>query len=156
MRSGTLAPALIVALGAAAEIAGRERVAEAERLAAHAALFLGRLTRSLEGVTVHGDRTNRIPGNLNIGFAGVSALDLMAALPDLALSVGSACTSAEVEPSYVLTALGLDGTTAASAVRVGFGRFTTEAELVRAADRLAGAVTALRAAGLQPALEAAT
>ena len=156
LRSGTLAPALIVALGAAAEIAGRERVAEAERLAAHAALFLGRLTRSLEGVTVHGDRTNRIPGNLNIGFAGVSALDLMAALPDLALSVGSACTSAEVEPSYVLTALGLDGTTAASAVRVGFGRFTTEAELVRAADRLAGAVTALRAAGLQPALEAAT
>ena len=156
LRSGTLAPALIVALGEAAEIAGRERAAEATRLADLAASFLGRLTRGLDGVMVHGDRANRIPGNLNIGFAGVSALDLMAAVPELALSVGSACTSAEVEPSYVLSALGLDDRTAASAVRVGFGRFTTEVELRRAADRLVAAVTGLRAAGLQPELEAAT
>jgi cysteine desulfurase len=147
---------LIVALGEAAEIAGRERAAEAERLAGLRALFLATADAAARGRHGPWRFTNRIPGNLNLGFAGVSALDLMAALPDLALSVGSACTSAEVEPSYVLTALGLDGTTAASAVRVGFGRFTTEAELVRAADRLAGAVTALRAAGLQPALEAAT
>ena len=156
LRSGTLAPALIVALGEAAEIAGREMAAEAARLADLAASFLGRLTRSLDGISVHGDKANRIAGNLNIGFAGVSALDLMAAVPDLALSVGSACTSAEVEPSYVLSALGLDNGTAASAVRVGFGRFTTQAELLRAADRLTGAVTGLRAMGLQPVPEAAT
>ena len=96
LRSGTLAPALIVALGEAAEIAGREMAAEAARLADLAALFLERLG---PGVAVHGDRRARIPGNLNIGFAGVPALDLMAAVPELALSVGSACTSAEVEPS---------------------------------------------------------
>ncbi len=156
LRSGTLAPALIVALGEAAEIAGREMADEAARLAGLAELFLTALTRSLDGVTIHGDLANRIPGNLNIGFAGVSALDLMAALPELALSVGSACTSAEVEPSYVLSALGLDGAVAGSAVRIGFGRFTTEAELMRAARRLADAVAGLRDAGLQPVLETAT
>jgi cysteine desulfurase len=156
LRSGTLAPALIVGLGTAAEIAGREMAAEAARLADLAGLFLGRLTQAVPGITVHGDRDARIPGNLNIGFAGVSALDLMAAVPELALSVGSACTSAEVEPSYVLSALGLDDASAASAVRIGFGRFTTEAELVRAADRLALAVAGLRAPGLRPALEGAT
>jgi cysteine desulfurase len=155
LRAGTLAPALIVALGEAAEIAGGEMGAEALRLAGLAALFLGRLART-GGLRVHGDRSARIPGNLNVGFDGVSALDLMAAVPELAVSVGSACTSAEVEPSYVLSALGLDAATAASALRIGFGRFTTEAELVRAADRLAGAVAGLRAAGLQPMLESAT
>ena len=153
LRSGTLAPALIVALGEAAEIAGREMTAEAARLADLAALFLERLG---PGVAVHGDRRARIPGNLNIGFAGVPALDLMAAVPELALSVGSACTSAEVEPSYVLSALGLDAAAAGAALRIGFGRFTTEAELLRAADRLRLAVAGLRAAGLQPVPERAT
>jgi cysteine desulfurase len=153
LRSGTLAPALIVALGEAAEIAGREMTAEAARLAALAALFLERLG---PGVAVHGDRRARIPGNLNIGFAGVPALDLMAAVPELAMSVGSACTSAEVEPSYVLSALGLDAAAAGAALRIGFGRFTTEAELLRAADRLRLAVAGLRAAGLQPVPERAT
>lgn len=153
LRSGTLAPALIVGLGEAAEIAAREMAAEAARLADLAALFLARLG---PGVAVHGHRTARIPGNLNIGFDGVAAQGLMAAVPELALSVGSACTSAEVEPSYVLSAMGLDGAAAASAVRIGFGRFTTEAELLRAADRLEAAVAGLRAAGLRPALERAT
>ena len=153
LRSGTLAPALIVALGEAAEIASREMTAEAARLADLAALFLARLGA---GVRIHGDRTARIAGNLNIGFDGIRAQDLMAAVPDLAMSVGSACTSAEVEPSYVLSALGLDNAAAASAVRIGFGRFTTEAELRRAADRLRAAVAGLRAPGLQPALERAT
>jgi len=153
LRSGTLAPALIVALGEAAEIAGRDMSAEAARLADLAAAFLARLG---PGVTVHGDRTRRIPGNLSLGFDGVRAQDLMAAVPDLALSVGSACTSAEVEPSYVLSALGLDNAAAASAVRIGFGRFTTQAELRRAADRLRAAVAGLRAPDLQPVLERAT
>ena len=153
LRSGTLAPALSVALGEAAEIAGREMTGEAARLADLAAGFLGRLG---PGVIVHGAREPRIPGNLNLGFAGVSSFDLMAAVPELALSVGSACTSAEVEPSYVLTALGLDAATAGAAVRIGIGRFTTEAELLRAADRIRGAVAGLRASGLRPVLESAT
>jgi cysteine desulfurase len=155
LRSGTLPPALTVALGEAAAIAGREMGTEAARLASLAERFLARLG-PIGGLRIHGDRTARIPGNLNIGFDGVSALDLMAALPDIAVSVGSACTSAAVEPSYVLSALGLDDATAASALRIGFGRFTTEAELVRAADRLATAVAGLRAVGLQPMLERAT
>jgi len=153
LRSGTLAPALIVGLGEAAEIAGREMAAEAARLADLSALFLARLGPD---VTVHGHRTRRIAGNLNLGFAGVGALTLMGLVPELALSVGSACTSAEVEPSYVLSALGLDRGTAASAVRVGLGRFTTEAEVLRAADRIKAAVAGLRAAGLRPVLERAT
>lgn len=153
LRSGTLAPALVVALGAAAEIAGREMSAEAARLAALAAGFLARLG---DGVTVNGDRTRRIPGNLNLGFDGVRAQDLMAVVSDLALSVGSACTSAELEPSYVLSALGLDRAAAGSAVRIGFGRFTTEAELRSAADLLRAALSVLRAPDLQPVLEGAT
>jgi cysteine desulfurase len=154
LRSGTLAPALVVGLGEAAAIAGREMTAEQARLGDLAALFLRRLGNA--GFTIHGDRQARLPGNLNIGFDGVAALDLIAAVPELAMSVGSACTSAEVEPSYVLTALGLDAATAGEAIRIGFGRFTTGAELTHAADRLKAAVAGLRAAGLQPALERAT
>jgi cysteine desulfurase len=112
LRSGTLAPALIVGLGEAAEIAGREMAADAARLAELSALFLARLGPD---VTVHGHRRQRIAGNLNLGFDGVGAMTLMGLVPELALSVGSACTSAEVEPSYVLTALGIDRGTAASA-----------------------------------------
>ena len=154
LRSGTLAPALTVALGEAAAIAGAEMAAETARLAGLAEAFLARLGNI--GFSVHGDRQARIPGNLNIGFDGVQAVELMPSVPELALSVGSACTSAEVEPSYVLTALGLDAGRAGEAVRIGFGRFTTEDELLAAADRLKSAVAGLRALGLQPALARAT
>jgi cysteine desulfurase len=156
LRSGTLAPALTVALGAAAEIAGKEMATEASRLADLAILFLDRLDRALDAVTINGDRRCRIPGNLNLAFAGVAAADIMAAVPDLALSVGSACTSAEVEPSYVLAALGLDDRAAAASVRIGFGRFTTKAEVLRAADRLIDAVAGLRPAALPRQTENAT
>ncbi|GGF32078.1 cysteine desulfurase IscS [Aliidongia dinghuensis] len=156
LRSGTLAPAQVVALGASAEIAGREMAVESQRLAGLATRFLARLDGVPGGFVIHGDRVHRIPGNLNIGFPGIAALELMAAVPELALSVGSACTSAEVEPSYVLSALGLDAATAGSALRIGFGRFTSAAEIDRAADRLASAVAGLRGTGLQAALETAT
>ena len=96
-------------------------------------------------MTLNGDAERRLPGNLNLSFAGVAALDLLSALPGVALSTGSACTSASVEPSYVLKALGLDDAPANEAVRIGFGRFTTAAEIDRAADEIAGAVLALRA-----------
>jgi cysteine desulfurase len=156
LRSGTIAPALTVGLGAAAAIAGQEMAAEAVRLADLATLFFGRLDQALDGIALNGDRRHRFPGNLNLAFAGAVATEIMAAAPELALSVGSACTSAAVEPSYVLSALGLDERTAAASLRIGFGRFTTEAEVLRAADRLVEVVAGLRAAGLPRPPENAT
>ena len=144
-RSGTLSPALCVALGRAAELAAAEMASETERLAGLAARFKAGLAARLDGVRLYGDAERRLSGNLNLGFAGVAALDLLAALPDVALSTGSACSSAEIEPSYVLRALGLDAADANGAIRIGFGRFTTETEIDRAVERIAAAVTALRA-----------
>ena len=86
----------------------------------------------------------RIPGNLNVGFPGIDADRLLAALPELSLSTGSACSSAAVEPSYVLAALGLDAAAARGAVRIGLGRFTTEAEVDFAVERLVAGVRSLR------------
>lgn len=144
LRSGTLSPALCVALGAAAEFAVAEREDESRRLAALSRRFRAGLAARLDGIDLNGDAERRLPGNLNLSFQGVAALDLLAALPDIGLSTGSACSSAEVEASYVLKALGLDRARAEGAVRIGFGRFTTEAEIDRAVDRIAGAVGQLR------------
>ena len=112
--------------------------AEAERLAGLNARLMRRLTERLDGLTLNGDAERRIPGNLNIGFAGVAAEALMEACPGLALSTGSACTSASVEPSYVLRALGLTDEAAGSSLRIGLGRFTGGGDL------FGGAVTRLR------------
>jgi cysteine desulfurase len=144
LRSGTLAPALCVALGQAAALAMAEAEAEAARLQALSRRLRARLAARLDDIELNGDAERRLPGNLNLGFAGVPALDLIAALPELALSTGSACSSAEIAPSYVLKALGLDDERAGRAVRIGFGRFTTDAEIDRAADLIAGAVARLR------------
>ena len=95
---------------------------------------------------MNGDRAERIPGNLNIAFEGLSAEGLIGALPDVALATGSACTSASVEPSYVLRALGLPDELAVASLRVGFGRETTLAEVETAARRIAAAVRQMRAA----------
>ena len=143
-RSGTLSPALSVALGTAAALAASEGGAEAERLWTLSRRFRDGLAARVEGVSLNGHSEQRLPGNLNLRFAGVAALDLLAALPDLALSTGSACSSAEVEPSYVIKALGLDRDTANGAFRIGLGRFTTEAQIDRAVERMAEAVTRLR------------
>ena len=98
---------------------------------------------------MNGSMNRRVPGNLNVGFPGIDAEALMRALGDVAISTGSACTSASVEPSYVLRALGLDDASAGACIRVGFGRFTTEAEVDAAAVSIAAAVTAQR--GERPA-----
>lgn len=146
LRSGTLSPALCVGLGAAARIARDEMTAEAARLEMLAARFLA----GLDGAGTlarHGHPQRRIPGNLNLSFAGVRAADIMARLPRLALSTGSACTSAAVESSYVLAALGVDPERAAGALRIGFGRFTTEAEIDAAAAALSDAVRSLAGHG---------
>ena len=148
-RSGTLPVPLAVALGDAAAIADAELAAEAARLADLRDRMLARLRAEHGDLFVNGSMNRRVPGNLNVGFPGIDAEALMRALGDVAISTGSACTSASVEPSYVLRALGLDDASAGACIRVGFGRFTTEAEVDAAAVSIAAAVTAQR--GERPA-----
>ncbi|MFQ5618708.1 MAG: IscS subfamily cysteine desulfurase [Rhodospirillales bacterium] len=147
MRSGTLPTPLCVGLGEACAIAGREMGDEAERVAALRDRFYKGITGRLARVRLNGDAERRIPGNLNLSFAGVDNEGLMAGIKDLAVSSGSACTSASVEPSYVLRAIGLDDGLARGAIRIGFGRFTTEDDVDYAVDRIAGEVERLRRTG---------
>ncbi|MCH8835518.1 MAG: IscS subfamily cysteine desulfurase [Proteobacteria bacterium] len=147
LRSGTLPTPLCVGLGEACAIAGREMGDEAERVAALRDRFYKGITGRLPGVHLNGDAERRIPGNLNLSFADVDSEGLMAGIKDLAVSSGSACTSASVEPSYVLRAIGLDDGLARGAIRVGFGRFTTEDDVDFAVDRIAGEVERLRRTG---------
>jgi cysteine desulfurase len=144
MRSGTLPTPLIVGLGEACRIAGEEMVAEAERLRGLRNRLLNGVTARLPEVYVNGDLEQRIPGNLNISFAFVEGEGLMMGVKDLAVSSGSACTSASLEPSYVLRALGLDAEMAHTSLRIGMGRFTTEEEIDYAVDHIVEAVTRLR------------
>ncbi len=153
MRSGTLPVPLVVALGEAADVAVEGLAREGEKLAALRARMLTRLQDSLDGVFVNGSMEHRVPGNLNVGFTGVNAETLMADLPELAISAGSACTSASVEPSYVLKALGMSDADAGASVRVGFGRFTTENEVDAAAEMIVRAVQEQRAGGSARAAE---
>ena len=150
-RSGTLAPALCVGLGTACRLAGEGMAEEARRLTGLRERLSAGLKQRLEGVVVNGHPGQRLPGNLNLSFAGIDAEALIEALPGLALSTGSACTSASVEPSYVLTALGLEDTLAASSIRIGLGRGTTGAEVTAAMEQIAEAVTRLRGQGSRAA-----
>ncbi len=145
-RSGTLAPPLVVGFGKAAALARHEGGAEAERLWHLHRRLKAALQAGIPGVVFNGDPERRIPGNLSVTLPGVVALALLQALPELALSTGSACTSAEVESSYVLRAIGLDDQAAQATLRLGFGRMTTEAEIDFAAERLVSAVRQLKAA----------
>ena len=146
MRSGTLAPHQLVGMGEAFALAGAEMAAENRRMAAlHAQLLEG--LANLDGVFVNGSTEHRVPHNLNLAFAGVDGELLLLALRDLALSTGSACTSASVEPSYVLRAIGLSDELAHSSSRLSLGRCTTEADVQQAAEVLCNAVLKLRKAG---------
>lgn len=144
LRSGTLAVPLCVGLGKASEIASRDMDEEAMRLKAFRDRFLGAIMNRVSDVTVNGDWDHRIPGNINLSFSGIQAKDLMAGLRELAVSTGSACTSASVEPSYVLRALGLSDDLAQASIRIGLGRFTTEAEVDFAAEKITAEVDRLR------------
>ncbi len=147
MRSGTLPAPLCVGLGAACEIARREMDDEGARLAALRDRLLAGLAAAVPGLAVNGDLGARLPGNLNVAFKGLDGDALLAALrEDLAASTGSACTSAAVEPSYVLRALGLDDAEARSSIRFAVGRFTTEAEIDFAVAAIADAAARLGAA----------
>jgi cysteine desulfurase len=146
LRPGTLPVPLIVGFGRAAEIAVAERECEAARLLALRERLLTALRDALSGISVHGDLADRLPGNLNLGFEGIEADALLASLRDLALSTGSACSSARAEPSHVLVALGLPPAEVLASVRIGLGRGTTVAEVDAAATGIVAAVRNLRAA----------
>jgi cysteine desulfurase len=143
MRSGTLAVPLIVGLGKAAELAAAEMDAEAIKLTALRDKLYRGLSSRLTETYVNGSMEHRLPGNLNISFAFVEGESLLMALKDFAVSSGSACTSASLEPSYVLRALGVGEELAHTSIRFGLGRFNTEAEVdyvieivVRSVERL--------------------
>lgn len=144
MRSGTLSTPLCVGLGKACAIAAAEMVKENQTLFALRDRFYQRIISELEEVYVNGDFDKRIPGNLNISFAHVEGEGLMMGIKDLAVSSGSACTSASLEPSYVLRALGVEVEMAHTSLRIGFGRFTTEEEVDSAAEKIIREVQRLR------------
>jgi cysteine desulfurase len=143
-RSGTLPTPLCVGLGEAAEICLKEMDAEATRLKKLQDRMLSGLRAKLTDIVVNGDLEQRIPGNLNISFAYVEGESLMMGIKNLAVSSGSACTSASLEPSYVLRALGVEEEMAHTSLRIGLGRFTTEHEVDTAVDELVRHVTKLR------------
>ena len=128
MRSGTLPGALCVGFGAACEIAQSDMAADNERLRRLRDRLLDGLS-DIPDIYVNGDLERRFPGNLNISFAYIEGESMLMALKDLAVSSGSACTSASLEPSYVLRALGVDEELAHTSIRIGIGRFTTESEI---------------------------
>jgi cysteine desulfurase len=149
LRAGTLPAPLIVGLGAAVRLCQAEQAAEGERLLGLRDRLLYRLQRTLPGVVVNGSLAARIPGNLNLTFPAASAAALMAAVPDLCVSTGSACSSAAIEPSYVLRAIGLSDAAAARTLRIGIGRFTSAADIDFAADALADAHARLAPAQIE-------
>ncbi|MEI8320677.1 MAG: IscS subfamily cysteine desulfurase [Alphaproteobacteria bacterium] len=144
MRSGTLSPALCVGLGEASVLAAQEMVTENQRLKKLRDLFYETIMGALPNVYLNGDLEQRIPGNLNLSFAYVEGEGLMMGIKNLCVSSGSACTSASLEPSYVLKALGVGEDLAHTSLRIGFSRFTTEQEVVDAAQQIIKAVQKLR------------
>jgi cysteine desulfurase len=144
MRSGTLNVPGIVGLGAACELAAAELESEAIRLTALRNRLQAKLEAGIDRVRVNGSQQQRLPGNLNMTFEHVDSETLMMGLKDVALSSGSACSSAKIEPSHVLRALGLDEEAAHSSIRFGLGRFNTEEEVDYVAERLVDVVKKLR------------
>jgi cysteine desulfurase len=143
-RSGTLPTPLCVGIGEACEIAMKEMDAEAKRLTKLRDRMLKGLQSKLTDIVINGDLEHRIPGNLNISFAYVEGESLMMGIKNLSVSSGSACTSASLEPSYVLRALGVEEEMAHTSLRIGLGRFTTEHEVDTAVDELVRHVNKLR------------
>ncbi len=143
MRSGTLATHQIVGMGEAAAIGMEEMESERDRvMALRERLWLG--VKDLEAVQINGDLHQRLPGALNISFSFVEGESLIMSLKDLAISSGSACTSASLEPSYVLRALGLSDELAHSSLRFSIGRFTTKEDVDLAVEQLVHSVEKLR------------
>jgi cysteine desulfurase len=150
MRSGTLNVPAIVGMGKALEIA-RQEMEEHRR---HAASLRDRLREKilsqLDGVFLNGHPRLRLPNNLHLSFARVEAEDLLREIPEIAVSTGAACSSASLEPSHVMSALGLGTERAQSSIRFGITRFNTEEEVDTVADRVTQGVRKLRAVAVQP------
>ena len=144
LRSGTLPVPSIVGFGEACAIAAREMETESARLAALRDRLRARLEAELEDVHVNGSIEHRLPNNLNMSFRGVDSESLLIGLHDVALSSGSACSSATIEPSHVLRALGIGEELARGAIRFGLGRFNTEEEVDYVAGRMVEVVRRLR------------
>ena len=144
MRSGTLSPALCVGLGAACRICNEEMVQENQRLNKLKDMFYDGIRNSCKDVYLNGSSKDRIPGNLNLSFAYVEGESLMMGIKDLSVSSGSACTSASLEPSYVLRALGVEEELAHTSLRIGLGRFTTEDHVKKAVKDIVSEVNRLR------------
>lgn len=154
LRSGTLPVPLVVGFGEACRIAARQGVAEANRLAGLRDRLLDRLRSSIPGLRVNGSMTDRLPGNLNLLFPHAAAAAMIAACPDLCLSTGSACASGGLAPSYVLQAIGLSDRDARCSLRLGLGRFTSAADVDRAAARLGEAYAQVATARSPRSVEA--
>jgi cysteine desulfurase len=144
MRSGTLNVPGIVGLGIACELGQKEMGGEAERLMGLRERLRTGLVQQLEDVYINGDPVRRLPGNLNMSFAYIDGESLMMGLKEIAVSTGSACTSASLEPSHVLKALGLDDSLAHASIRFGVGRFNTAEEIEYTIGRVAEEVHRLR------------
>jgi cysteine desulfurase len=144
MRSGTLNVPGIVGLGAACEICQNEMVGEAERERELRDYLREKLEKALDYTQVNGNMEHHLPGNLNMSFVYVEGESLLMGINDIAVSSGSACTSATLEPSYVLKALGLGDEIAHSSIRFGLGRFNTKAEVDYVADKIIDVVLKLR------------
>lgn len=144
LRSGTVSTPLAVGFGEACRIAGLEMKADYERIKALSARLVSGITKKLTHCVVNGDRESTYPGCVNISFSCVEGESLLMALKDIALSSGSACTSASLEPSYVLRALGTNDDMAHSSIRFGIGRFTTEGDIDTCIAKTVEHVTKLR------------
>ncbi len=144
MRSGTLNVTGIVGLGKACEVAASEMAEENRRLLDLRDKLQAGIFERLDEVSLNGHPTERLPGNLNVSFAYVEGESLLMGLHDIAVSSGSACTSATLEPSYVIRALGVSDELAHSSIRFGLGRFNTEAEVDFVTDRVTHEVKRLR------------
>jgi len=144
LRSGTLNVPGIAGLGKTCEICADGMQQEAVRSAALRDRLREKITSQLDGVSINGSMQHRLPGNLNASFADVNGEELLTALDDIALSSGAACTSAHIEPSYVLKALGISDELAQASLRFGIGRFNTEAEVDYVAMRVIETVRQLR------------
>jgi cysteine desulfurase len=155
LRSGTLPAPLLIGLGKACSLAQAGMAADTDRIAELRTTLLARLSADIPGLRMNASQDHRIVGNLNLTFPAATAADLMEALPDLCVSTGSACSSAAIEPSYVLRALGLSDEEAARTLRIGIGRFTSPADIDYAAAALAAAHAGL-AAKLAPSTPAPT
>ncbi len=153
MRSGTLNVAAIVGFGMAAELARQERAEESSRMLHLRERLRRNLFTQLDLLTLNGDSEHRLPGNLNVSFAFVEGEALMRALAEVAISSGSACSTASLEPSHVLRACGVADDLAHSSIRFGLGRFNTEEEVDHVSSLVVKCVTRLRA--MSPRYEAA-